>query len=160
MRTLLLLLVIAMLNTTCKKDPPPHQNTLSAKVNGVFLDFPNIELSITASTSWFKKKVNLIGRTTEAGIVLSMDPYDGEKSYFNLDGSYGDPATYTPKCPDIACPYSLCSSGGGGLRIDSFKKTTINGEKGEIITGTFIFESNGTAGKYSITDGKFSLFVP
>jgi hypothetical protein len=51
-----------------------------------------------------------------------------------------------------------------GFNIVSFGKGIYNdgssNKEGELITGTFQFETDDAVGKYSVTNGNFSVVVP
>jgi hypothetical protein len=157
MRILFLLSLIALLAISCKKtvEPAPHQNTFSAIMNGTSFVSGNTEVDISGSSLPGTRAVHIIAKdVNQRELLLYMYGYDGTKSTFTLGQSGSTGAFF----PTICFICSSSSSTSGEISIASFNKTIQAG--GEVITGTFQFEADGTAGKYSITNGKFSVFVP
>ena len=83
-----------------------------------------------------------------------MYEYDGAKTTFNLDQGSSSVGLFT--LLDIGIGTDFSESKSGEIKIESFDKT--NYKPGEVITGTFHFET--VDGKYSMTSGYFSLLVP
>jgi hypothetical protein len=160
MRITLLLLVFLIIAISCKKDPetPPHEDSFSASVNGTAFLPANIKVLISGSASPGSRAINVYAANIN-GLVLSlhMYEYNGIKTTFNLDPASGSLGAYCLK----DCDYffsTLSGSKTGEIKITSFDKTTY--KEGEVITATFQFETDDTVGKYSITNGHFSVLVP
>ena len=143
-----------MFTITCKKpsDPAPHKNTLSAYVNGNSQSY-RVEVSIWGSTFPGTRGVSLMAKINQEELYLSMHEYDGTKSTFTLDDQSLSHGAYC-----IDCGLGLSGSHSGEIKIVSFDKSTY--KDGEVITGTFQFETDWDNVNYSITNGHFSVFVP
>ena len=158
MRISFLFLFFAILAISCKKDhehvTPPPQDSFSAYVNGIAFVPTSVDVR-----SGFDPNIGVrsagIGGIDVNGyqIYFVLYEYDGTKLTFNLDPSSSSFADY-----GIPNPYSTSTSNSGEIKINSFDKTTY--APGEVITGVFWFETDDSIGKYSITDGRFSVFVP
>jgi hypothetical protein len=159
MRISFLLLVFAILAISCKKDPvtPPHQNAFSASVNGTAFVPSDIVVAVSGSSLAGARAVG-VNATDVNGhkIFLYMYDYDGTKSTFNLVYNTGTEGLFTLQDLGIGTAFSVSKS--GQINIASFDKT--NYKPGEVTTGTFQFETDDSVGKYSITNGHFSLLVP
>jgi hypothetical protein len=159
MKIAFLLLVMAMLAVSCKKSnspPPPHQNTLSASVNGAPFVPTRIKVLISGATPG--KDVGIFADDASGrSLFIDLYAYDANKSTFNLDGSFNSFGSFCSQDCDLITATDSNSSGiGGEFKITSFVKRT----DGEVITGTFQFDQDGAKGKSSITNGHFSLLVP
>ncbi len=97
-----------------------------------------------------------------------MDKYDGTKTTYNLlranQGDFTPSVSFGSICLQDCFLFNPISwdmniSDSGAINIDSFDKTTY--KTGEVITGTFQYDSSDTTGnKSSVRDGHFSVFVP
>jgi hypothetical protein len=166
LRISFLLLFFAMFIITCKKPsgpPPPHQNTFTTTINGNAFVSAKTEVFVSGSSVPGAKSVFI--KTTNAithEMYLNMYDYNGTKSTFTLDmnSSYG--GFCLDNCNDNFGVTSVSKS--GGVNIVSFGKATYNDgssiKEGELITGTFQFETDDDVGKYSVTNGNFSVVVP
>jgi hypothetical protein len=159
MRISFLFLVFAILAISCKKDPvtPPHQNSFSASVNGTAFVPSDIVVAVSGSSLAGARAVGFNATDVNGHkISLYMHDYDGTKSTFNLDFNTYTAGVYILQ--DAGLATVLSGSKSGQINIASFDKT--NYKPGEVITGTFQFETDDSVGKYSITNGHFSLLVP
>lgn len=154
------LIFIPCLIISCKKSagPPSHQNTFSASVNGQEFVSKTIKVAISGSSLPGTKAVHIYA-TNQSGyeVLLYMYEYDGIKSIFNLGQPGSSLGAFCTKDCDYLTMISSPSN-SGEIKIVSFDK--ISQSNGEIITGTFQFEADGSAGKFSLTNGHFSVLVP
>ncbi len=158
MRISLLFFVFATFALSCKKDPvvPPQENSFSATVNGNPFYNSNTRVVIGATTVPGARGVNIIAEDANAyKIFLHLLEYDGVKTSFSLDSNSPTSAIYTQQ-DFVGGDYSYSKT--GQLTITSFDKK--NYQPGEVITGTFHFETDDSGGKYSVTNGQFSVLVP
>jgi len=91
-------------------------------------------------------------------LTLNMFDYDGSKAIFQLKVN-PDNRSFGVICME---PCNLLPAGSysyeGEMIISSFDKTTY--DEGEVITGTFHFETDDDFGKFSVTNGFFSIMIP
>jgi hypothetical protein len=162
MRISFLLLVFAILSFSCNKntEPTSYQNTLSASVNGVSIVPVSIEVGIGGSSIPGARTVVVnVNTPDKLELKVTMLDYNGTVRTFICDpntlglglggfGAYGTGGAYGNS-------FSI----NGEIQISSIDKNTY--QYGEVVTGTFHFDTDATgAGTYSITNGKFSVFVP
>ena len=154
MKVLLFLISIALILPFCsKKDQVPtlFTNTFSATVNGDAFEPVNIQVLYGGSSIPGAKQVNVYAMKANGHeVVLVMLDYDGTlKTFTNTIGGYRiGPGLYNAS-------YSI----NGEINISSIDKRTYNYKDGEVVTGTFHFDTDTTIGTYHLTKGKFSVFV-
>ena len=161
-----LFFVFALFAMSCKKstDTAPHKNAFSASVNGSAFVPTGIEVLVSGSSIPGARAVNVYANEGNGHqLYLNMYDYDGTKTAFNLvdvnqsGNAFGSFGSYCSKnCGSFSAELSVSET--GGINITSFDKKTYN--EGEVITGTFQFETNDSTTKYSVTNGHFSLQVP
>ena len=162
MQVSFLLLVFAILGLSCNKtgDKPAHVNTFSASVNGTAFVPQSIDASFDkwAANYPFPKSVYVsVDEFNGTRLFLYLYGYDGTKSTFTLeDPLYSRGSFCLGNCSARWSPTYVSKS--GEIKIESFDKTSY--KDGEVISGTFQFETDDIYGKYSITNGHFSVFVP
>jgi hypothetical protein len=161
MQTSFLLLVLSIFIISCKKSHF-HENTFSATVNGTEFMAKTIEVLISGTSVPGAKAVNIYATNTNGSLVfLTIYTYNGTKTTFKFDDIIDGTSGFY--CLEGCGNWYAVTSGisSGELKINSFKKTTDEDErKGEVVTGTFHFETDDTGGKFTFTNGKFSLLVP
>jgi hypothetical protein len=143
---------------SCKKHPvdpaaPPHNDTFSALVDGKPFAGDSYQKYFMLTNElfmWVEDNAN--GKS----ISLTLSDYDGVKRFFNLNDP---PQTYGGYAPHNLGPiYTYFSnSKSGQFNIDSVDKTTYKPD--EVINGSFQFETDDAVGKFSITNGRFSLLI-
>jgi hypothetical protein len=159
MKKIFIILLLGTLTVvSCKKpvEPvPPHKDTFSAQVNGK----PFFASTISAGVDTFSTGRPLGIMVTDVygpEIWLTISGYDGVKTSFNL-GDYNTHTYGTFILQDMGIFSDFSISKSGQFNIDSFDKITYKPHV--VITSTFHFETDDPFGKYSITDGHFSLLL-
>ena len=154
MKRIIIIMIGTLAVLSCKKNPvvtppPPHKNTFSAQVNGKAF----VPLTISAYVDHYHPDYLFImaidANDRELGLTISN--YDSVKTSFILNDYPHTHGFFTPQ------GFVYSDSKSGQFNIDLFDKTTYKPE--EVITGTFQFETDDAGGKYSITDGQFSILV-
>ena len=161
MRVSFLLLVFAILGLSCNKtdDKPPHVNTFSATLDGTAFVPYKTDVGIDGATPG-TRAITVVGLGSGVALGLYMYEYNGTKSTFTLGDIQNRTSSSGYFCSRDCQKFSSIVSGsnGGEIVIDSFDKTSY--KDGEVITGTFQFQTDDYNGKYNITNGHFSVFVP
>ena len=157
----ILFLGLLLMVSSCKKNgktgPAPHVNTFSAFINGLTHEPNSIEVDFSGSSvpgarAAHITSIALSGRR----LSVSIYHYDGTiKTYdeTNSGGCYSSPTAYLGlSCSDINAG---TSSEIKLISIDKEKYKT-----GEVVTGTFHFDTDSTNEYYNVTEGNFSVFIP
>jgi len=91
---------------------------------------------------------------TSLCLILTWNDYYGSKATFQLKLLTNDNRTWGVMCMEPCNRFGDGSySYEGEMIISSFDKTTY--DEGEVITGTFHFETDDDNGKFSVTNGIF-----
>ncbi|CAN5157670.1 hypothetical protein BH09BAC2_BH09BAC2_13560 [soil metagenome] len=153
MRFILFFLIITIiLAPSCnkkKQEPSPHVNTFTANVNGTAFVTTGIEILFGGSSVPGARQVNVYANAANGHIVtlIMLDYNSTVKTFTQSIGVYS-----------IAPGINNSSySTGGQIVISSIGKSTYT--DGEVVTGTFQFDTDATVGIYHITNGNFSVFV-
>jgi hypothetical protein len=142
-----------LFTTSCKKKEqvaPPYVNTFSANVNGATFTPQSIDVLFGGSSIPNARQVNIYAKRAadEHQVVLIMLNFDGTlQTFTKLIGAY----VFAPGL------YNSSSNINGEIRISSIDKSRY--QDGDVVTGTFHFDTDPTAGAYNITNGNFSVFV-
>jgi hypothetical protein len=156
------LLLFVIFITACKKkevkEPDPHVNTFSANVNGT----PFVSTSVVSERS-MPSPGDPLGTTP---VFIYAKGINGNSITLFLYHYNGTIKIFTAQVQLIGA-YNIFQSGvmvssspsiNGEISLTSIDKTKYN--DGEVVTGTFYFDTDATFGTYNITDGKFSVYVP
>ncbi len=153
------LVFIFLLFFSCKKaetEPAPHENTLSAKVNGAMFSPVSIQVLYGGSSIAGTKQVNIYAKASNGQqIILVMLEYNGFLKTFTQDptnqshtiGGFnvGGGLIYTS--------YAI----SGEIRLLSIDKNKYADV--DVVNGTFQMETDASNGKFVITEGTFSVAV-
>jgi hypothetical protein len=151
---LALFLFFGILATSCNKnkseqDSSSYHNTFSTSVNGGPFIPTSIEVLFGGSSIPNGRQVNFYATAANGHqVTLIMLDYDGTlKTFTRTIGAY----SITPGA------YNSSYSTNGEIRLSSIDKSRY--QDGEVVTGTFQFDTDSLYGTYHITNGQFSVFV-
>lgn len=152
----IIFLGVLLIVSSCNKgetEPTPHVNTFSASVNGIAFVWESIEVLFGGSSVPGTRQVNISAEANNGReITLIMPEYDGTVTTYNADkgaGCYSSPTAYL----GLSCSDGMISE----IKLNSIDKGTY--KTGEVVTGTFHFETDSTNEYYHVTGGNFSVFI-
>jgi hypothetical protein len=160
MRLAFVFISLLFAGLSCKKgvaEPSPHINMLSAKVNGLPHESQNnnVEVNFSLSPMVGARAVGVHATASnDKEIYLLMKDYDGTSKSFTDD--LNDPNAIGGFATMQGLNHTSYST-VGEIKLTAIDKDTY--ETGDVANGTFHFDTDTTAGFFSVTDGSFSIFI-